>query len=92
MPDMREARSGLSVVTFGNSIFAIGGEVNDSEVVLNSVERFDFDEGAWKHCFDLNTPRHGHRFDLFVRVTDTYLHRRCKWGGGKGEGHQELLI
>ena len=74
MPDMREARSGLSVVTFGNSIFAIGGarsEVNDSEVVLNTVERFDFDEGAWKHCFDLNTPRHDHRFDLFVRVTVT---------------------
>ena len=77
MPDMREARSGLSVVTFGNSIFAIGGQVNvlnvnDVEVVLNTVERFDFDEGAWKHCFDLNTPRHGHRFDLFVWVTETY--------------------
>ena len=77
MPDMREARSGLSVVTFGNSIFAIGGQVNvlnfnDSEVVLNTVERFDFDEGAWKHCFDLNTPRHDHRFDLLVRVTETY--------------------
>ena len=77
MPDMREARSGLSVVTFGNSIFAIGGQVNvlnvnDVEVVLNTVERFDFDEGAWKHCFDLNTPRHDHRFDLFVWVTETY--------------------
>ena len=77
MPDMREARSGLSVVTFGNSIFAIGGQVNvlnvnDSEVVLNTVERFDFDEGAWKHCFDLNTPRYDHRFGLFVWVTETY--------------------
>ena len=77
MPDMREARSGLSVVTFENSIFAIGGaqrvlEVNDSEVALNTVERFDFDEGAWKHCFDLNTPRHDHRFDLFLRITETY--------------------
>ena len=76
MPDMREARSGLSVVTFGNSIFAIGGQVNVlnvySEGALNTVERFDFDEGAWKHCFDLNTPRHDHRFDLFVRVTETY--------------------
>ena len=74
---MREARSGLSVVTFENRIFAIGGaqrvlEVNDSEVALNTVERFDFDEGSWKHCFDLNTPRHDHRFDLFLRITETY--------------------
>ena len=53
MPDMHEARCFLSLVSFGNSIFAIGGK--DGSRQLNSVERFD--QGAWNHCFDLNTPR-----------------------------------
>ena len=54
LPDMQEARRHMSLVSFGNSIFAIGGY--DGTKTLSSVERFDFNQGAWNHCYDLNSP------------------------------------
>ena len=58
LPDMTGIRSDFSAVTYGSSVFAIGG--CDGTNMLGGVEQFE--EGVWSHCFALANPRAGHRF------------------------------
>ena len=60
LPDMNEARSGLSAVTYGSSVFAIGG--HNRTGWTGGVEQYDFEEEIWRHYTSLATPRTSHRF------------------------------
>ena len=59
LPDMTEIRSDFSAVTFGSSVFAIGG-FNGTDV-LGRVEVFNVEEQMWRPYTSLTTPRSGTR-------------------------------
>ena len=59
LPDMNEIRSDFSAVTYGSSVFAIGG-FNGTDV-LGGVEQYNFEEGVWRRYTSLVTPRSGTR-------------------------------
>ena len=59
LPDMNEIRSDFSAVTYGSSVFAIGG-FNGTDV-LGGVEQFNFEEQIWRRYTSLVTPRSGTR-------------------------------
>ena len=46
-----------SAVTYGGSVFAIGG-FNERREVLGGVEQYNFEEGIWSGYTNLATPRH----------------------------------
>ena len=56
---MTEARMQFSAVTFGDQIFAIGGD-NGTDV-LATVELFDVERQLWRRYTSLVTPRSGTR-------------------------------
>ena len=56
---MTEIRSDFSAVTYGSSVFAIGG-FNGTDV-LGRVEQYNFEEGVWMPYTSLVTPRSGTR-------------------------------
>ena len=71
LPDMNEIRSDFSAVTFGSSVFAIGGD-NWTDV-LGGVEEYNFEEGVWKPYTSLVTPRYGARFiSTLVATTNSF--------------------
>ena len=57
---MNEIRSDFSAVSFGSSIFAIGGF--NGTTVLGGVEQYNLEEGVWRPYTSLVTPRSGTRF------------------------------
>ena len=60
LPDMIEARSSFSAVTYGSSVFAIGGH-NGADRWLGEVEQYNFEEQVWRPYTTLVTPRSGSR-------------------------------
>ena len=60
LPDMIEARSDFSAVTYGSSVFAIGGH-NGADRWLGEVEQYNFEEQVWTPYTTLVTPRSGSR-------------------------------
>ena len=60
LPDMIEARSDFSAVTYGSSVFAIGGH-NGTDRWLGEVEQYNFEEQVWTPYTTLVTPRSGTR-------------------------------
>ena len=67
LPDMNERRSALSAVTYGSSVFAIGGFNRTG--TLGGVEEYNFEEGVWKSYTSLATPRWAARFILTLVAT-----------------------
>ena len=57
---MIEARSGCSAVTYGSSVFAIGG-YNWPDGPLGGVEQYNFEEQVWRPYTTLVNPRSGSR-------------------------------
>ena len=55
---MNEGRSSASAVTYGSSVFAIGGFGGFGIGVLGGVEQYNFEEGIWSGYTNLATPRH----------------------------------
>ena len=53
---MNEVRTNGSAVTYGSSVFAIGG-FNETGV-LGGVEQYNFEEGIWSGYTNLATPRY----------------------------------
>ena len=60
LPDMNDRRCNFSAVTYGSSVFAIGGD--DGTNRLGGVEQYNFEEGVWMPYTSLVTPRSGTRF------------------------------
>ena len=70
LPDMNEIRSDFSAVTYGSSVFAIGG-FNGTDV-LGGVEQYNFEEGVWRRYTSLVTPRSGTRcISIMVATINT---------------------
>ena len=67
LPDMNEIRSDFSAVTYGSSVFAIGG-FNGTDV-LGGVEQYNFEEGVWRRYTSLVTPRSGNRCISIIVAT-----------------------
>ena len=72
LPDMNEIRSDFSAVTYGSSVFAIGG-FNGTDV-LGGVEQFNFEEQIWRRYTSLVTPRSGTRWiSIMVAQPSTHV-------------------
>ena len=70
LPDMNEIRSDFSAVTYGSSVFAVGG-FNGTDV-LGGVEQYNFEEGVWRRYTSLVTPRSGTRcISIMVATINT---------------------
>ena len=67
---MNEARTACSAVTYGSSVFAIGG--CNRTGVLGGVEQYHFDEEIWKHYTSLVTPRASHRFIITLVTINSF--------------------
>ena len=57
LPDMNEKRGNFSAVTYGSSVFAIGGWGETLGGTLGDVEQFNFEEQTWTRYTSLTTPR-----------------------------------
>ena len=57
-PPLIETRGGFDATLLGETIFAVGGEV--SSEALDSVERLDIGEIAWREAPSTRAPHHGH--------------------------------
>ena len=69
---MNEIRSDFSAVTYGSSVFAIGG-FNGTDV-LGGVEQFNFEEQIWRRYTSLVTPRSGTRWiSIMVAQPSTHV-------------------
>ena len=68
---MTEARFQFSAVTFGDQIFAIGGD-NGTDV-LATVEVYDVEQQLWRPYTSLVTPRCGTRCKS-AYITQTIIH------------------
>ena len=73
LANMAEARSRHAAVTNGDFIYAIGGENADG--VLDSCERYEIKENAWKAMPKLNQKRCG----LSVCVLGNYIYAGFGW-------------
>ena len=67
---MNDGRSSASAVTYGGSVFAIGG-YNGTDA-LGGVEQYNFEEGIWSGYTNLATPRyHGRCISTMVDIINT---------------------
>lgn len=52
---MRNKRSGVSVITFNNTLYALGGF--NGIIRMRSAEKYDPKTGQWTNIAEMNTPR-----------------------------------
>ena len=92
LPDMTGVRSDFSAVTFGSSVFAIGG--NNGTGVQGGVEQYHFEEEIWRHYTSLVTPRASHRFIITLVTINSFcmaqVHRVRGQGVRAGRVHAGL--